>query len=149
MRTEESMREGPERIPVVIAEDHEEVARQVARRIAEIVRERHAAGRSAVLGLATGSSPIGIYRELIRMHRDEGLDFSRVVTFNLDEYYPMAPESLHSFRSFMRENFLDHINVDPRNVHIPRGDLDRSGIEARCGDYERAIQEAGGIDFQV
>lgn len=140
---------GPERIPTVVADEHDDLARGIAARIATIVRERNQAGRAAVLGLATGSTPIGIYRELIRMHRDEGLDFSRVVTFNLDEYYPMAPESLHSFRRFMRENFLDHVNIDPRNVHIPRGDLDRSGIEARCSDYERAIQEAGGIDFQV
>jgi glucosamine-6-phosphate deaminase len=82
-------REGPERIPVEISETHEAIARAIAGRIATIVRERHAAG-GAVLGLATGSTPIGIYRELIRLHRDEGLDFSRVRTFNLDEYYPIA-----------------------------------------------------------
>ena len=140
---------GPERIPTVVADEHDELARSIAARIAAIVRERHKAGRAAVLGLATGSTPIGIYRELIRMHRDEGLDFSRVVTFNLDEYYPMAPESLHSFRRFMRENFLDHVNIDPKNVHIPRGDLARNEVESYCLEYERAIEAAGGIDFQV
>src|SRR5438874_13226736 len=101
-----TVRDEPERIPVVVAEDYDVLARGIARRIAEIVRTRAAAGRRPVLGLATGSTPVGIYRELIRMHRDEGLDLSPVVTFNLDEYYPMAPESLHSYHRFMRENFF-------------------------------------------
>lgn len=140
---------GPERIPTVVAEEYDELARRIAARIAEVVRERNAAGRLAVLGLATGSTPIGIYRELIRLHRDEGLDFSRVVTFNLDEYYPMDPDSLHGYRRFMRENLFDHVNVDPRHVHIPRGDVPRIDLEDHCRDYERAIQEAGGIDFQI
>src|SRR4029453_10613904 len=96
-----------------------------------------------------GSTPIGIYRELIRLHREEDLDFANVVTFNLDEYYPMAPDNLHSFHRFMRENFFDHVNVEARNIHIPRGDLPRTQIEAHCRDYERAIAEAGGIDFQI
>ena len=143
------MREGRERIPVVVAATYDDIARPIARRIADIVRERGRAGRSAVLGLATGSTPIGIYRELIRMHREEGLDFSHVVTFNLDEYYPMPPDSLHSYHRFMRENFFESINIDPRNIHIPRGDLPREAIEASCHDYERAIVEAGGIDYQI
>jgi glucosamine-6-phosphate deaminase len=117
--------------------------------MAEIVRERNGAGRTTVLGLATGSTPIGIYRELIRLRREEGLDLSRVVAFNLDEYYPMAPDSLHSYQRFMWENFFAHVDVDPHRVHIPRGDLARPEIEAHCRDYERAIQEAGGIDFQI
>ena len=139
---------GPERLPVVVEKDHDAIATRVAGRIAEIVRER-AAGRGAVLGLATGSTPIGVYRELIRLHREEGLDFSRVVTFNLDEYYPMDPDSLHSFRRFMRENFFEHVHLDPANTHVPRGDLPRGQIEAHCRDYERAIAGAGGIDFQI
>src|SRR5439155_12533964 len=118
-------------------------------RIGEIVRGRRETGRSAVLGLATGSTPVGIYRELIRMHREEGLDLSNVVTFNLDEYYPMAPDSLHSYHRFMRENFFEHVNIPPHNVHIPRGDLPRHAVEAHCRDYDRAIQDAGGIDFQI
>jgi len=123
------MREAPERIPVVVAETYE----QLARRIAAVIRERAEAGRPAVLGLATGSTPIGIYRELIRLHREEGLDFSHVVTFNLDEYYPMSPGSLHSYHRFMWENLFDQVNVDPRNVHIPRGDLPREA----SGEAER------------
>src|SRR5439155_7844055 len=108
------MRENPERIPVVVAESYEAIACRVARRIAGIIRDRRATGRNVVLGLATGSTPIGIYRELIRLHRDEGLDWSHVVTFNLDEYYPMPPDSLHSYHRFMRENLFEHVNVDPR-----------------------------------
>jgi glucosamine-6-phosphate deaminase len=142
------MREGPERIPVVVAESHV-IARRVAARIAEIIHARRAEGRPAVLGLATGSTPIGIYRELIRLHREQGLDWSNVVTFNLDEYYPMAPDSLHSYHRFMWENLFGQVNVDPRNVHIPRGDLPRSEVDAHCGEYELAIQKAGGIDFQI
>jgi glucosamine-6-phosphate deaminase len=138
-----------ERIPVVIAEAYDDLARVIARRIADIIRDRHKNERHAVLGLATGSTPIGIYRELIRMHREEGLDFSNVVTFNLDEYYPMAPDSLHSYHRFMRENFFEHVNVKPANVHIPRGDLSRADIEAHVREYERSIQQAGGIDFQI
>ena len=141
--------QAPERIPTIVADEYEQIARRIAGRMAEVIRDRNRAGRHAVLGLATGSTPIGVYRELIRLHREEGLDCSRVVTFNLDEYYPMAPDSVHAFRRFMWENFFEHVNVDPRHVHIPRGDLPRHEIEAHCRDYERAIQEAGGIDFQV
>ncbi|HZE19491.1 MAG TPA: glucosamine-6-phosphate deaminase [Candidatus Angelobacter sp.] len=143
------MREGPERVPVVVEEAYDDLARRVARRIADLVRSRHAAGKKTVLGLATGSTPIGIYRELIRLHREEGLDFSSVVTFNLDEYYPMAPQSLHSYHRFMWENLFEHVNMDPKQVHIPRGDIQRSKIEAHAAEYDRAILAAGGIDFQI
>jgi glucosamine-6-phosphate deaminase len=143
------MRERYERIPVVVAESYELLARRIAGRISEILRESRAQGRRAVLGLATGSTPVGIYRELIRMHREEGLDWSHVVTFNLDEYVPMAPDSLHSYHRFMWENLFHHVNIDPRNVHIPRGDLPRERIEDHALDYERAIADAGGIDFQI
>ena len=141
--------EGPERIPVVVADEYDAIAKRIAGRIAEIIRDRNRAGKSAVLGLATGSTPIGIYRELIRCHREEGLDFSRVVTFNLDEYYPMSAESLHGYHRFMWANFFEHVNVDPKHVHIPRGDLARTEVEAHCRDFERRIREAGGIDHQI
>src|SRR5215207_1084180 len=107
-----------ERIRTVVVDDHEHIARLVANRIATLVREKEAAGEMAVLGLATGSTPIGVYRELIRMHREEGLSFAHVATFNLDEYYPMGPDNLHSYHRFMWENLFSHIDVDPRNVHI-------------------------------
>jgi glucosamine-6-phosphate deaminase len=138
-----------ERIPVIVDPTSEEIGRRIATRIAGIVRERRTLGRNAVLGLATGSTPIGIYRELVRLHRDEGLDLSNVVTFNLDEYYPMAPDNLHSFHRFMRENLFDHVNIAPGNIHIPRGDLPRAEIEKHCVAFEDAIRRAGGIDFQI
>ena len=141
------MTENPERLPVHIADSYEDLCRSVARRMAEIIRQ---AGRPyVVLGLATGSTPLGIYRELIRLHRDEGLDWSRVVTFNLDEYYPMSPESLHSYHRFMWENLFQHVNIRPENVHIPRGDLPRDAVAAHSEEYEAQIAQAGGIDFQI
>jgi glucosamine-6-phosphate deaminase len=141
--------EGPERIPIVIAEEYDAIAKRIAARIAELIRDRNRAGQAAVLGLATGSTPIGIYRELIRIHREDDLDFSRVVTFNLDEYFPMSVENLHGYHRFMWANFFEHVNVDPKNVHIPRGDLPRKEVEAHCRAYEQAIRDAGGIDFQI
>src|SRR6202163_681848 len=137
-----------ERVPLVVVE-YDEIARTIARRIAEIIEERRRQGGHAVLGLATGSTPIGIYRELIKMHREESLDFSDVVTFNLDEYYPMGPESIHSYHRYMRENLFNHINVKPENIHIPRGDVPRDDVDVECEAYEAAIKAAGGIDLQI
>jgi glucosamine-6-phosphate deaminase len=137
-----------ERVSVVIVE-YDEIARTIATRIADIIRERRRAGSHAVLGLATGSTPIGIYRELIKMHREEGLDFSDVVTFNLDEYYPMNPDSIHSYHRYMRENLFNHINVKPQNIHIPRGDVPRDDVDVECERYEQDIEKAGGIDLQI
>ena len=137
-----------ERIPVRVME-HGDIAAEVAGRIASLIRTRADEGRDAILGLATGSTPVGVYRELIRLHSDEGLDFSNVVTFNLDEYFPMRPGSLHSYHRYMRESLFDHINIRPERCHIPRGDLSEDGVEAHCIDFERRIREAGGIDLQI
>jgi glucosamine-6-phosphate deaminase len=138
-----------ERIPTIIVGDHDELGRLIACRIAELIRARGQAGRRTVLGLATGSTPIGVYRELIRMHREEGLSFAQVVTFNLDEYYPMEPGSLHSYHRFMWENFFSQLDIAAENVHIPRGDVRRELVEQECRRYEEAIQAAGGIDLQL
>src|SRR4029079_6530572 len=140
---------GVEKIRTVVVEDHENIARLVANRIATLISERTAAGERTVLGLATGSTPIGVYRELIRMHRDEGLSFKTVVTFNLDEYYPMPKESIHSYHRFMWENLFSHIDIKPENGHIPPGDLPRTEIEAAAQRYELSIERAGGIDLQI
>ncbi|MGZ8398543.1 MAG: glucosamine-6-phosphate deaminase [Gemmatimonadales bacterium] len=140
---------GQERICTVIVEDHDQIGCLVARRIAQVIRERRTAGQRPVLGLATGSTPIGVYRELIRMHRDEGLSFTDVITFNLDEYYPMDPGSIHSYHRFMWENLFSQLDIPPANVHIPRGDVRRDEVEAECRRYEDAIGEAGGIDLQL
>src|ERR671925_733968 len=138
-----------ERIPTIIVGDHDELGRLIACRIAELIRARGGAGRQTVLGLATGSTPIGVYRELIRMHREEGLSFAHVVTFNLDEYYPMRPDSIHSYHRFMWENLFAHVDIKRENIHIPRGDTPREDIELECLRYEDAIRQAGGIDLQL
>jgi len=136
-----------ERIPVLIFDSPDRLARQVARRVATLVEGKRAAGERAVLGLPTGSTPIGVYAELIRMHREEGLDLSNVVSFNIDEYYPMAPGSLQSYHRFMRENFFDHVNIPDAQVHIPRGDLPEDEIDDHALTYERQIERAGGLDL--
>ena len=141
--------QGQERIRTVIVEDHDQIGCLVARRIAQVIQERRAAGTQPVLGLATGSTPIGVYRELIRMHRDEGLSFADVITFNLDEYYPMDPGSIHSYHRFMWENLFSQLDIPAGSVHIPRGDVRRDEVEAECRRYEDAIAAAGGIDLQL
>lgn len=140
---------GDEHIRTVVVEDHEDIARLVATRIATLINERNATGEPTVLGLATGSTPIGVYRELIRMHRDEELSFANVVTFNLDEYFPMPKESIHSYHRFMWENFFSHVDIQPVNVHIPPGDVHRDEVDEAAVKYEADIRRAGGIDFQI
>ena len=139
----------PERIRTVIVDDHDDIGRHAARRIAEVIQNGALTGRRPVLGLATGSTPIGAYRELVRMHREEGLSFANVITFNLDEYFPMDPGSLHSYHRFMWENLFTQLDILPENVHIPRGDLPREDVDAECRRYEEAIEAAGGIDLQL
>ncbi len=144
--------EGPhdrERIPTVVVRDHDDLALRLADRIAHIVARETAAKGRCVLGLATGSTPLGIYRELIRRHQAGELDFSRVVTFNLDEYYPMPAESPHSYRRYMWENLFAHVNIRPEQVHIPDGSVPREQLAEHCAAFERAIALAGGIDFQM
>lgn len=140
---------GHEHLRTVIVEDHDDIARLVAGRIAALIHERQAGGQRAVLGLATGSTPIGVYRELIRLHRDEGLSFANVVTFNLDEYYPMAKDSVHAYHRYMWENLFDHVDIDPAAVHLPPGDIPREHVDEACLRYELEIERAGGIDFQI
>ena len=128
---------------VIVKNDYEAMGREAAR----IVADRLQTKPNLVLGLATGSSPLGLYAELIRMHRDEGLDFSKVTTFNLDEYVSLPPEHDQSYHYFMREHLFKHINVDPRHVHIPLGTV--KDVDAFCEWYEQRIVEVGGIDLQV
>jgi glucosamine-6-phosphate deaminase len=140
---------GLERIRTVIVDDHDQIGCLAARRVAEVIGARRAAGKRPVLGLATGSTPIGVYRELIRMHRDEGLSFADVLTFNLDEYYPMDPASIHSYHRFMWENLFSQLDIPAASVHMPRGDIRRDDLDAECRRYEQAIGAAGGIDLQL
>jgi glucosamine-6-phosphate deaminase len=128
---------------VVVKEDYEGMSRLSAKIIAQVVREKP----RAVLGLATGSTPVGTYKELIRLHKEEGLDFSQVVTFNLDEYIGLPPEHDQSYYYFMHENLFNHINIPPGNIHLPPGtDED---LVAACARYEQKIVDAGGIDIQL
>ena len=138
-----------ERIPVTVYDQPADASRAVAREIAELVISRAAVGRKTVLGLATGSTPVGVYDELIRLHREEGVSFKTVVTFNLDEYWPIQPEALQSYHRFMREHLFDHIDIPGDAIHIPDGTLPREQVAAACTRYEELIREAGGIDLQV
>jgi glucosamine-6-phosphate deaminase len=126
-----------------------EAAREVALEIAELIRERRAGGRMAVLCLPTGRTPLGVYDELARLHREEGLDFSNVTTFNLDEFLDLAPEHPQSFRRYMREKFFARVGMDPKHTWIPSSDVAPSSVEAHCRDYERQIADAGGLDFAL
>ena len=137
------------RVPALLFQTSAGASKFVARKIGELVRARNAAGRATVLGLATGSTPVGLYRELIRLHKEEGLDFSRVVTFNLDEYYPIPKEDPHSYFRWMHETFFNHVNVKWENIHIPDGTLPPDDVDGFCGAYERKIRDAGGIDVQI
>ncbi|MBI1370689.1 MAG: glucosamine-6-phosphate deaminase [Planctomycetes bacterium] len=138
-----------ELIPTVIFNQSREASVAVAREMAQLIRDKAAKKQNAVLGLATGSTPTGVYAELIRMHREEGLSFKNVITFNLDEYFPMQPHELQSYVRFMNEHLFDHIDIDRRNVHIPDGTLALEQMPEHCAGYERAIAEAGGIDLQI
>ncbi|MEO2013229.1 MAG: glucosamine-6-phosphate deaminase [Fuerstiella sp.] len=124
-------------------------ARHVATQIADLIRNRAAKQKNCVLGLATGSTPVGIYAELVKMHRDEGLSFQNVITFNLDEYYPMQPHELQSYVRFMREHLFDHIDIAEDNVHIPDGTVPAAEVGDYCRRYEEKIAEVGGIDIQL
>ena len=137
------------RVPVRVFPDSEQASVQVAQELAAFIRQRAQEGRPAVLGLATGSSPTRVYEELVRLHREEGLSFQNVVTFNLDEYFPMSPDSLQSYVRFMREYLFDHIDIRPENVHIPDGTVPADQVAEFCRRYEEQIKEAGGIDWQL
>ena len=128
---------------VTVLENYDAMSREAARFVADRIRKKP----SLVLGLATGSSPIGMYKELIRMHRDEGLDFSKVTTFNLDEYVGLPPSHDQSYHYFMHENLFKHINLDPRHIHVPQGMA--KNIDVFCDWYEERMSQCGGIDLQV
>lgn len=138
-----------ERMPTVVVEQAADVAILLADRIsATIARCVFEKGR-CVLGLASGRTPIGIYRELVRRHVTGDLDFSRVATFNLDEYYPIDPANRRSYRYYMEENLFRHVNIDPSNAHMPDGSVHRDDVDGLCAAYEEMIRAAGGIDFQI
>ena len=138
-----------EKIHNVVFESSSRASRLVAMEIADLIREKSKNGETCVLGLATGSSPIRVYDELVKMHREDGLSFKNVVSFNLDEYYPMNPESIHSYHSFMNEHLFNHIDIPKENIHIPDGTIAQEDIADYCKQYEQKIKSYGGIDFQL
>lgn len=138
-----------EKIPTKIWDSAEAGARHIAQSIALAIRQKQQEGDNIVLGLATGSSPIQVYHELVRLHKEEGLSFSNVVTFNLDEYYPIQPDAQQSYVRFMHEYLFDHIDIPRENIHIPDGTISMAEAEAYCEQYEENIRNHGGIDIQL
>ncbi len=138
-----------EKLPCRVFSNAGQAGRTVAGEIATLIRERAAQGKQCVLGLATGSTPTGIYAELVRLHREEGLSFANVVTFNLDEYWPMDPEDLQSYVRFMRAHLFDLVDIPAEQFHIPDGTVPADGVAEYCRDYEKRISDAGGIDIQI
>lgn len=138
-----------ERIPTTIFDDSEKASKAVALEIAALIRQKAKENKPAVLGLATGSSPKKVYQELIRMHKEEGLSFKNVITFNLDEYHPMEPDSVQSYVRFMKEQLFDQIDIPVTNYHLPDGTLPIEKIPEFCKDYEDKIEKLGGLDFHL
>ncbi len=149
MQTSNSEAEQFEKINTSVYKDADSACADLAQEIKELIHSRLTEGRNAVLGLATGSTPTGLYRELIRLHKEDGLSFKNVVTFNLDEYYGLRPDHPESYSRFMREQLFDHIDIPAENTHVPDGLVDRQEVFAYCQDYEQRIEESGGLDLQI
>lgn len=138
-----------EKIPTIIYEESSDASVAVAEEIADLIRHKAENNENAVLGLATGSTPVRVYDELVRMHKEDGLSFKNVVTFNLDEYYPIEPNSLQSYVRFMNEHLFDQIDIPEENVHIPDGTVPEDDVHNYCEAYEQKIADAGGLDIQL
>lgn len=138
-----------ENIPTEIFDNATEASKSVAKEIAELIRTQNESNEHTVLGLATGSTPTQVYEELIRLHNEEGLSFHNVITFNLDEYYPMQPHSLQSYVRFMKEHLFNHIDIPEEQIHIPDGTIDEEKVPGYCQNYEQKIKDLGGIDIQL
>jgi glucosamine-6-phosphate deaminase len=138
-----------EKIPVQIFSTPKEGSKFVASEIKKLIQETQSQGKNCVLGLATGSTPISMYAELVRMHKEEGLSFKNVITFNLDEYYPIERAAFQSYWSFMHRHLFNHIDIDKNNIHIPNGELGKEEVKKYCQHYDQLIENLGGIDLQV
>jgi glucosamine-6-phosphate deaminase len=138
-----------ENIGTVVFDDSTTASKSVAREIVELVLEKQKENKLCILGLATGSSPKGVYAELVRIHKEEGVSFKNVISFNLDEYYPMEPDSVHSYVRFMNELLFNHIDILPENCFVPDGTLSKSEISSYCNEYEAKIEALGGLDLQL
>jgi len=138
-----------EKLPVKIFVDDRHACVAVARRMAEIIRQRARQGKNAVFGLATGHTPINVYRELIRLHKEDGLSFANVVTFNLDEYWPIRHDAPQSYHRWMNENLFNHVDIPKANIHLPSGEIAAKDVSEHCRQYDQAIRDAGGVDLQI
>ena len=138
-----------EKLSVKIWNTSIEASLHIAQSIALSIRQKQQEGENIVLGLATGSTPIMVYNELVRMHKEEGLSFSNVITFNLDEYYPMPPDAQQSYVRFMNEYLFNHIDIPKENINIPDGTLPMEEVGKYCENYEKLINFHGGIDIQL
>lgn len=138
-----------EKIPVKIFPTTKDGSVYVAQEIAALIREKEANGETCVLGMATGTTPILLYAELVRMHREEGLSFKNVITFNLDEYYPIEKDAFQSYWSFMHRHLFNHVDIKPENIHIPDGSWPKADIKKHCAEYESKLEALGGVDLQL
>lgn len=126
-----------------------EASKNVAKEISLLIKTNNNAGKQTILGLATGSTPLELYKELVNIHKNQGLSFRNVITFNLDEYYPMNPEDRNSYVHFMNKHLFDYIDIDKDNIHIPDGSVSEDNIDEYCETYEQTIRACGGIDIQL
>ncbi|WP_299782830.1 glucosamine-6-phosphate deaminase [uncultured Formosa sp.] len=138
-----------ENIGTVVYTDSVSGSKAVAKEIADLIKVKASQKQPCILGLATGSSPKGLYAELVRLHKEEGLSFKNVISFNLDEYYPMEPDSVNSYVRFMKELLFNQVDILPENCHVPDGTLSKAEIASYCTDYESKIEALGGIDLQI
>ncbi|HMU09726.1 MAG TPA: glucosamine-6-phosphate deaminase [Ferruginibacter sp.] len=138
-----------EKIPVKIFPNSNDGSAFVAKQIAALIKQKEKEGKKAVIGLATGSSPKTLYAELVRMHQNEGLSFKNVIAFNLDQYYPMDKDALQSYHYFMRKNLFEQTDIDPNNYHLPDGMIPKDKVKEHCVNYEKQIEDAGGLDLQI
>ncbi|MBN8835617.1 MAG: glucosamine-6-phosphate deaminase [Sphingobacteriia bacterium] len=138
-----------EKVAVQVFSNVQKGSAYVAQQVAELIREKQQKGLDCVLGLATGSTPITFYAELVRLHREEGLSFKNVITFNLDEYYPIERKAVQSYWSFMHRHLFNHIDIQPDNIHILNGEIAKEDIKKHCLKYEQLIDAVGGIDLQI
>jgi glucosamine-6-phosphate deaminase len=138
-----------EKLHNVICDSPTEGSLLIAHRIARLILEKQKNKEMCVLGLATGSSPISVYRELVRLHQEEGLSFSNVISFNLDEYLPLAKDDIQSYHYFMHTHLFNHVDIKPENIHIPNGEVEVDKVRKFCIEYEKKIKDAGGIDLQI
>ncbi len=138
-----------EKLHNIIYDNSDEASISIANSIAQLIKEKQSQKKNCVLGLATGSSPLSVYRELIKMHNEEGLSFNNVITFNLDEYLPISKNDINSYNYFMRVNLFDHIDILNKNINLPNGEIENQKVRKSCIDYEKKIKKLGGIDLQI